>query len=120
MIRKTKNKELIKQTGFKKIIDPQGIFQMLVPPTWRYWVMDGRVHSFEDNKTGGDSDCLQLSVTLLAEDQRSQMAEALSYLLPTQVGDFDFRSHKDTVDDEGYVTKTWSTIYGNYSTKKVS
>jgi hypothetical protein len=105
--------ELIRQTGFKKIIDPDGTFQMLIPPTWRYWVMEGRVHSFEDNETD-DDDCVQFSVMRLEEDERNQLAQALSYLPPAQAGDFDCRGHKDSKDEDGHLTKAWSTIYGYY------
>lgn len=104
--------ELIKQTGFRKIIDTDGTFQMLIPPTWRYWVMEGRVHSFDDNETD-DDDCFQLSVTPVTEEERKQWAEVLGYLPPTQAGDFDCRGHKDSRRD-GLVTKSWSTIYGYY------
>jgi hypothetical protein len=104
--------ELIKQSGFRKIIDPEGTFQMLIPPTWRYWVLEGRVHSFEDNETNHD-DCFQLSVTPVTEEERRQLAEGLGYLPPTQAGDFDCRGHKDSRRD-GLVTKSWSTIYGYY------
>lgn len=105
--------ELLEPVGFRKIIDPNGIFQMLIPLTWRYWVMKGEVHSFEDNEIGDDEDCFQLSLLPLTEEERSKLAEALGYLPPTQVGDFDCRGHKDSQDDD-CVTKAWSTIYGYY------
>ncbi|MGF7078905.1 hypothetical protein [Mucilaginibacter sp. UYCu711] len=104
--------ELIKQTVFRKIIDPDGTFQMLIPPTWRYWVMENRVHSFEDNESH-DDDCFQLSVMAVTEAERTNLAENLSYLPPTQVGDFDCRAHKDSKSN-GLITKAWSTVYGYY------
>src|SRR3569833_3121871 len=104
--------ELIKPLGFRKIIDPDGTFQLMIPPTWRYWVMEDRVHCFEDNQTD-DEDCFQLSLMPLTEEERQQLAEALGYLPPDQAGDFDCRGHKDSRRD-GLVTKAWSTIYGYY------
>jgi hypothetical protein len=98
---------------FKKIIDADGKFQILVPPTWRYWVMDGPVHCFENNESD-DDDCFQLSIMPLTEAERKDLAEALGYLPPTQVGDFDCRGHQDTKEDDGFISKAWSTIYGLY------
>lgn len=96
----------------KKIIDNKGTFQVLVPATWKYWVMEKDIHSFEENDSGIDSDCLQLSINPVTEFERNELADLLGYLPHTLMGDFDCRSHNDAVDDEGYVTKSWSTIYG--------
>lgn len=85
--------ELIKTTGFRKIINPDRTFQMLIPPTWRYWVMEEHVHCLEDNEIGSDEDCFQFSVTLLTNIERTELAEGLSYLPSIQVGDFDCREH---------------------------
>jgi hypothetical protein len=90
--------ELIKQTGFKKIIAPDGTFQMMVPPTWRYWVLENRVHCFEDNESD-DDDCFQLSVTPVRAEERVQWAEGLGYLPSTQAGDFACRGYKDSRSD---------------------
>ena len=48
--------ELLKPTGFKKMIDPDGTFQILIPPNWRYWIMEGgytvlRIMKLEAMKT---------------------------------------------------------------------
>jgi hypothetical protein len=106
--------ELIKPLGFRKIIDPDGTFQLMIPPTWRYYVIEEqlKLHTFEDNESD-EEDCFQLSLILMSEAERNKIAENLGYLPPTQVGDFDCRSHKDTWS-QGRVTKTWSTIYGFY------
>lgn len=104
--------ELIKPIGFRKIIDAEGTFQLMIPPTWRYWVEEGqlKLHSFEDNESD-EEDCFQLSIISMSEEERNKIAENLGYLPPTQVGNFDCRSYKDT-RNKGLVTKTWSTIYG--------
>ncbi|HTN37853.1 MAG TPA: hypothetical protein VL053_12315 [Arachidicoccus sp.] len=99
---------------FKKVIDNDGTFQVSVPLTWRYWVMEGNVHSFEDNEDTNDSDCFQISLKLLTEKERNKLSDALGYLPPDKKGDFDCRSHQDEVSDEGCVIKSWSTIYSNY------
>ena len=95
----------------KKVIDHKGTFQISIPPTWKYWVMEEGVHSFEENDNVGDSDCFQFSISPLTEDEKKKLVDLLGYLPPTQMGDFDCRNYNDTIED-GYVSKSWSTIYG--------
>ena len=95
----------------KKVIDHKGTFQIFIPPTWKYWVMEGDVHSFEENDIEDNSDCFQFSISPLIEDEKTKLADLLGYLPRTQMGDFDCRNYNDTLDN-GYKTKSWSTIYG--------
>jgi hypothetical protein len=61
----------------KKVIDYKGTFQISIPPTWKYWVMEKDIHSFEENDNVGDSNCFQFSISPLTEDEKKKLVDLL-------------------------------------------
>lgn len=93
-------------------MDDQGIFELLIPVSWRYSLLDGYVHTFQEYELQ-KSDCFQLSFRKLEEKEKQELVHLLGYLKPTEINGLDYRSYDDAMEEgDSFVTKTWTTIWG--------
>lgn len=94
-------------------MDDQGIFELHIPISWKYFLMDGYIHTFQEYE-GQKADCFQLSLRGIkdAEEKRA-FADYFGHLPPTDINGIDYRSYEDNESDEdSLVVKTWTTIWG--------
>lgn len=98
----------------KRFIDDNATFEITVPITWKYSLVDGHVHTF-----GGfqfrQYDCFQLSIRQVNNQQeKRELAHLLGFLPPKMINDVDYRCYPDEHhEDDSYVTKAWTTIMGD-------
>lgn len=97
----------------RRFIDNDGIFELVIPVTWKYTLMDNYVHTFEDyNMVMTDS--FQLSIAEFEnETKKKEYAHLMGYLPSIIKGGEDYRSFPDRIN-EGYVTKMWTTIFADH------
>lgn len=98
----------------KRFIDDNAIFEMQIPITWKYSLVDGHVHTFEGFKLTS-FDCVQLSISKIkSQEEKKEWVHLLGYLPPKIINELDFREHPDEEHEGGlYITKAWTTIIGD-------
>jgi hypothetical protein len=96
----------------KRFIDDKGVFEIEVPVTWKYTLHDEYIHSFEEYETWTTSDCFQLSIKKVKDDEEKNMfIDLLGYLPSTEINKIDYRSYEDNESDEdSLIAKTWTTL----------
>lgn len=98
---------------FKRFIDNNGIFEVMIPVTWKYILMDNHVHTFEDYNLE-ISDSFQLSITEFKDEaQKNEYIGLISYLPSILIEGEDFRYFPDNTDDF-HTTKMWTTIFAKH------
>lgn len=98
----------------KRFIDDNAIFEIEVPITWKYSLVDDHVHSFEGFQLIS-FDCFQLSIKkVINQKDKKEFTHLLGFLPSTVINGIDFRSYPDEEHEGGlYVTKAWATIIGD-------
>ncbi|HEY1038225.1 MAG TPA: hypothetical protein VGF30_02420 [Bacteroidia bacterium] len=96
----------------KRFIDDNAIFEIKVPISWKYSLLDDRVHTFQEYDPW-NSDCFQLSITKIkTEDRKKELVKMFSFLPPLEISDVDYRAYPDREEDS-FLIKSWTTIFGN-------
>ena len=96
----------------KKFIDDNAIFEIKIPISWKYSLLDNRVHTFQEYDPW-NSDCFQLSITKIEnENHKKELVQLFSLLPPLEISDVDYRAFPDTEEDS-FIIKSWTTIFGN-------
>lgn len=96
----------------KRFIDDNAIFEIKIPISWKYSLLEGRVHTFQEYDPW-NSDCFQFSITKVKdEDHKKELANLFSHLAPLEISDVDYREYPES-EDETFIVKSWTTIYGN-------
>jgi len=96
----------------KRFIDDNAIFEIKIPISWKYSLLDNRVHTFQEYDPW-NSDCFQLSITKIEnENRKKELVQLFSLLLPLEICDVDYRAFPDTEEDS-FIIKSWTTIFGN-------
>jgi len=98
----------------KRFIDDNGTFEIKVPVTWKYSLLDGYVHTFQEYEAW-KADCFQLSIRKVKSlEEKNKFIDLLGYLPPTEINKIDYRSYEDNEGDEdSLVSKTWTTLIGD-------
>jgi hypothetical protein len=98
----------------KRFIDNSAIFEIEVPITWKYSLVDSHVHTFEGFQLTS-FDCFQFSINKVkSKEEKHEYAHLLGFLPSKVINGMDFRSYPDEEHEGGlYVTKVWATIIGD-------
>lgn len=97
----------------RRFMDNEGTFEILVPVTWKYSLMEGYIHTFQEYEAW-KSDCFQFSIQdIKNQEEKLKFADLFGYLPQTMINGWDFRSYPDSPSEEdSFNTKTWTTILG--------
>lgn len=97
-----------------RFVDNQGIFEIEIPLTWKYSLVDDHVHTF-----GGfhraQNDCFQFSIKKVkSQEEKKEFAHLFGFLPHRDINGIDYRSYPDDQHENGlFITKTWTTIMGD-------
>lgn len=96
----------------KRFIDNNGIFEIKVPATWKYFLMAEDVHTFQEYEAW-KPDSFQLSIRKVKDsDEKNKLIHLLGYLPSIEIDDKDYRCYPDSQDDS-FTTKAWTTLIGD-------
>ncbi len=96
----------------KKFIDENGIFEIEIPSTWKYSLLDKKVHTFQDFKPP-TYDTFQISFTEIdGAEEKEKYFLATKDLPKTIISKVAYRSYPE-IKNEEFTTKTWTTVFGN-------
>ncbi|MGE0567698.1 MAG: hypothetical protein AB7O73_07090 [Bacteroidia bacterium] len=96
----------------KRFVDDNAVFEIKIPISWKYSLLDNRVHTFEEYDPW-NSDCFQFSITKIESEQRKkELVQMFSLLPPLEISDVDYRAYPDNEEDS-LIIKSWTTIFGN-------
>lgn len=94
----------------KKFIDEKGIFEISVPATWKYTLIDGKIHTFQEYQIW-KSDAFQISICdLETEEERSRFLSIHETDKKKSIGEKEccFASDSDSGD---FKVNTWVAMY---------
>lgn len=93
----------------KKFIDDQGIFEIKVPYSWKYFLKDGKVHTFQEYEIW-KSDAFQLSINPFKdEEHKKKFTSQLQQLKPVDTGRVKCYAYPDQ-KDKGFTVKAWTML----------
>jgi|GEM_PF-1193016 hypothetical protein len=98
----------------RRFMEDSGAFEIMIPVTWKYSLMEGYIHTFEEYELS-KSDCFQFSIeNIETEEEKLKLAHLLGYLPDTEINGLDYRSYPDNISEEDTLNqKSWTTIYGD-------
>jgi hypothetical protein len=94
----------------KRFIDPQAIFEMKVPSTFKYST-DGKVHTFQDYKIWRP-DAFQVSIRPINQVIIDKYKEKHATFEIVQIGEHEIYIHPDNIDED-FTLKCWTGIINN-------
>lgn len=96
----------------KRFVDDSAIFEIKIPISWKYSLLESRVHTFQEQDPW-NSDCFQFSITKVKDDNhKKELVQMFSLLRPLEISDVDYREYPDSEEDS-FIIKSWTTIFGN-------
>jgi len=94
----------------KRFIDDNGTFEIRVPTTWRYSLINGKVHTFQEYEIW-KSDAFQLSIRKVRDEtEKNNFLHTSKFLPVSKIGDLVYYSFPDSCDKE-FTTKTWTRLF---------
>jgi hypothetical protein len=96
----------------KRFVDDNAVFELKIPISWKYSLLDNRVHTFQDYDPW-NSYCFQFSITKIeSEERKKELVQMFTLLPPLDISDVDYRAYPDSEEDS-LTIKSWTTIFGN-------
>ena len=92
----------------RRFIDDKGIFEIKIPSTWKYSLLNERVHTFQDFKAW-QMGTFQISFIHLNQETKDGFFHKVRNLTKTLINQISYYSYPDITQD-GFTTKTWTTI----------
>ncbi len=93
----------------KRFVDDNAIFEINIPISWKYTLLEDRVHTFREYDSW-ISDCFQFSIVKIeSKSRKKELAEMFAHLEPLEISDIDYRAYPDREEDS-LIVKSWTTI----------
>ncbi|MCW3070306.1 MAG: hypothetical protein JWO44_196 [Bacteroidetes bacterium] len=94
----------------KRFIDDNGTFEIKIPVTWKYSLINGKIHTFQEYEIW-KFDSFQISIRKVKdEDEKNKFLAISKSLVATRIGDVDYFSYPDAIEKE-FTTKIWTKLY---------
>jgi len=95
----------------KRFIDSNGSFELKIPVTWKYYLIEEKIHTFKDYKAW-IPDSFKISIKSLNDDSEKSSFSKLTESLPKEkIGHLDFH-RPPKISHKKFTTETWIKKYG--------
>jgi len=97
----------------KKFIEENGTFEIEIPYTWKYSIVDGKIHTFNAYEKW-IPDVFKISILDIHNEKEIINFLQISELLPIKkIGNKEYYCHPNINGKSGFISKSWSTLFGN-------